>query len=141
MRGDVLFEGLDPALADALTKRGFTALTAVQAAVMEPGLEGRDLRISSQTGSGKTVALGLARPRALVVEPTRELAKQVELELAWLFEAWGTVASVTGGASYRDERRALGMGPAIVVGTPGRMLDYLQQGGISGEELAAVVLD
>jgi len=146
-------------LAGAITKKGYTALTAVQEAVLDPALAGRDLRISSQTGSGKTVAIGLtvreivggesasspkgaARPRALVVAPTRELAKQVEVELSWLYASMRiNVASVTGGGNFRDERRALGSNPGIVVGTPGRLLDHLTRGSIDGTNLGAVVLD
>ncbi|HSO39692.1 MAG TPA: DEAD/DEAH box helicase, partial [Labilithrix sp.] len=157
---DTDLEGLiGPALAGAITKKGYTTLTPVQEAVLDPALEGRDLRISSQTGSGKTVAIGLtlraviegdvasspkgaARPRALVVAPTRELAKQVETELSWLFAPLRVkVASVTGGGDFRDERRALGAGPAIVVGTPGRLLDHLTRGSVDGTQLGAVVLD
>ncbi len=147
-----LEELLGPALARAFADKKYTALTAVQEAVLDPSHKGRDLRISSQTGSGKTVALGLVirdavekgegAPRALVIEPTRELAKQVEDELAWLFGHQGSrVASVTGGASYRDERRALDAKPAIVVATPGRLLDHLSRGGINASQVKAVVLD
>jgi ATP-dependent RNA helicase DeaD len=149
---------LGPALAGAIEKKGFTALTSIQETVLDPALAGRDLRITSQTGSGKTVALGLAlrdlvagappsergiaRPRALVVAPTRELAKQVEEELSWLYAPLGArVASATGGANLRDERRALGVGPAVVVGTPGRLLDHLDRGAIDPSATAAVVLD
>ncbi len=149
---------LGPALSAALDKKGYTELTAVQLAVLDPALEGPDPRLSSQTGSGKTVAIGftlrghldgetearsgIARPRAFVVTPTRELAKQVEAELAWLFEGLEKrVASVIGGASYRDERRALAASPAVVVGTPGRLLDHLERGGIDPELVGVVVLD
>jgi ATP-dependent RNA helicase DeaD len=146
---------LGPALAGALENRGFTALTSVQQTVLDPSLAGRDLRITSQTGSGKTVALGFAlrdlvagarapapRPVALVVAPTRELAKQVEEELTWLYAPLGArVASATGGASLRDERRALAAGPAVVVGTPGRLLDHLDRGAIDPSATRAVVLD
>ncbi|MEA2749553.1 MAG: ATP-dependent helicase DeaD, partial [Myxococcales bacterium] len=150
---------LGPELASAIAKKGYTALTPVQEAVLDPAHAGRDLRISSQTGSGKTLAIGFivreaikgdtgsspkgaARPRALVVAPTRELAQQVEVELSWLFAPLRVkVAAVTGGGNYRDERRALGSGPAIIVGTPGRLLDHLQRGAIDGTQLAAVVLD
>lgn len=150
---------IGPELASAIAKKGYTTLTPVQEAVLDPALAGRDLRISSQTGSGKTIAIGFtvrdvvagdtassdkgaARPRALVVAPTRELAKQVEVELSWLYAPMRVkVASVTGGGNYRDERRALGSGPAIVVGTPGRLLDHLQRGAIDGTQLGAVVLD
>src|SRR5689334_10966589 len=95
---------LGPSLAGALEQRGFERLTTVQEAVLDPALAGRDLRITSQTGSGKTVAIGLAlrelvqaageaaggrpngaKPCAIVVAPTRELAKQVEEELRWLY--------------------------------------------------------
>src|SRR5437868_14980036 len=100
------------ALAGALAQRGFVALTSVQRTVLDPALAGRDLRITSQTGSGKTVAIGFAlrrlldgertaaggfaRPRAFVVAPTRELAKQVEEELSWLYAPLGArIASAT----------------------------------------------
>jgi len=149
---------LSPELMSALEGKGYTELTAVQKGVLEPSLAGSDLRISSQTGSGKTVAIGLtlralpladsaaergiARPRALVVAPTRELAQQVERELSWLYAGHGArVASATGGASYRIEQRAFSRGPGIVVGTPGRLLDHLTRGAIDPSQVAAVVLD
>ncbi len=150
---------IGPQLAGAIAKKGYAALTAVQQAVLDPSLAGRDLRISSQTGSGKTVAIGLtlreilsqesassakgaARPRALVVTPTRELATQVQGELSWLYAPLKVgVASVIGGGNFRDERRALGSGPGILVGTPGRLLDHLTRGSVDGSNLGAVVLD
>ena len=155
---DEVNNALGPALASALDKKGYTELTPVQKAVLDPALEGRDLRITSQTGSGKTVAIGftlrkiiegdcsardgIARPKAMVVAPTRELAKQVEEELSWLFAPSRVkIASATGGASIRDERRALAGGPAIVVGTPGRLLDHLDRGGIDATQVGAVVFD
>jgi ATP-dependent RNA helicase DeaD len=149
---------LDPALATALTERGYTELTPVQAAVLDPALTGRDLRITSQTGSGKTLAIGFAvrdlvqgpsdlghaegSPRSLVVTPTRELAKQVEAELSWLFAPrHARVVSVTGGADVSSERRALARAPAVVVGTPGRLLDHLTRGALDPTAIEAVVLD
>jgi ATP-dependent RNA helicase DeaD len=151
-------ELLGPALGAAISEKGFTELTTVQKAVLDPALAGRDLRVTSQTGSGKTVAIGLvirelagepsrakdklAHPRALVIVPTRELAKQVVQELTWLYAPLNAkVASVTGGAVYRDEHRALSAGPSVIVGTPGRMLDHLNRGSIDPSEVAAVVLD
>jgi ATP-dependent RNA helicase DeaD len=153
-----LSELLGPDLAAALAKKGYTTLTPVQQSVLDPSLEGRDLRISSQTGSGKTLAIGfalrnavtgepvkptpVARPRALVIVPTRELAKQVNDELTWLYAPQRLrIASVIGGSSYRDEHRALSAGPAIVVGTPGRLLDHLNRGGIEAGDVGVVVLD
>jgi len=149
---------IGPELFGALVQRGFTELTSVQEAVLDPALHGRDLRVTSQTGSGKTVALGLAlrelvqgetaaeggaaRPRAIVVAPTRELAHQVEQELTWLYAPLGVrVVTTTGGSSARDERRALGTGPAVIVGTPGRLLDHLSRKSINPSQIAAVVLD
>src|SRR5262245_48822441 len=94
---------LGPSILEALNKKGYTSLTPVQRAVLDPALSDRDLRISSQTGSGKTLAIGfalrdlaraparaergIARPNGMVVTPTRELAKQVEEELTWLYAA------------------------------------------------------
>ncbi|HVY30866.1 MAG TPA: DEAD/DEAH box helicase [Polyangiaceae bacterium] len=155
---DDLSELLSPDLAAALHKKGYTTLTPVQRSVLDPSAAGRDLRISSQTGSGKTLAIGfalrddvsseklqkapVARPQALVIVPTRELAKQVHDELSWLYAPRKLrIAAVTGGSSYRDEHRALSAGPAIVVGTPGRLLDHLNRGGIEAGDVAAVVLD
>jgi len=149
---------LGPALAGALEQKGFKSLTPVQLAVLDPALADRDLRITSQTGSGKTIAIGfalrgllqgakasqkgVARPRALIVAPTRELAKQVEQELRWLYAPLEVrVASATGGASYQDERRALANGPAVIVGTPGRLLDHLGRHAIDPSDLGAIVLD
>jgi ATP-dependent RNA helicase DeaD len=147
---------LDPALVAALEGKGFTTLTEVQRAVLAPSLAGRDLRISSQTGSGKTVAVGLVLygtialprdpaqkgPRALVIAPTRELARQFENELSWLYAKVGTkVASITGGASYRDEHRALASRPDVVVGTPGRLIDHLERGTLDLTSADSVVLD
>jgi ATP-dependent RNA helicase DeaD len=149
---------LGPALAGALEQKGYKQLTPVQQSVLSEAVAGRDLRITSQTGSGKTLAIGfalrdlvggatkqkggMARPVALVVAPTRELARQVEQELAWFYAPLNAkVASATGGADYRDERRALAVGPALVVGTPGRLLDHLGRGSIDPSQLGAIVLD
>jgi len=141
---------------EALVGRGFTELTLVQQAVMDPELAEADLRVSSQTGSGKTVALGLLigqmflreertpgkNPFALVIAPTRELAAQVAGELTWLFEGKGArVVVVTGGTSGGLERRELSRGATIVVGTPGRLLDHLRRGSVDATEIRVVVLD
>jgi ATP-dependent RNA helicase DeaD len=149
---------LGPELWAALARKGYAQLTSVQEAVLDPALEGRDLRITSQTGSGKTLAIGFALrpwvlpspvtaqagslPRALVVAPTRELARQTQAELGWLYaDCKARVVAITGGASFRDERRELARGPAVVVGTPGRLLDHLGRGSIDPSALAAIVLD
>ena len=158
MTGPDLTQLVGPALASALATKGYHTLTAVQEAVLDDALEGRDLRITSQTGSGKTIAIGFAirdllddlttpyggaaRPRVLVLAPTRELAKQVADELTWLFAPLRVrVAAVTGGAGYIDQKRALASNPAVLVATPGRLRDALERGKIDASSLAAVVLD
>jgi ATP-dependent RNA helicase DeaD len=152
------FSQLPSLLADALNKRGYTDLTPVQAAVLKPKAAGRDLIVSAQTGSGKTVAFGLAmasdlvgvagsvepssRPLALMVAPTRELALQVSRELMWLYGAAGArIATCVGGMDASKERRSLAHGAQIVVGTPGRLRDHLERGALDLSGLKAVVLD
>ncbi len=149
-------QNIDPTLAKALTDRGYTSLTPVQLAVLEPEAQGRDLLVSARTGSGKTVAYGLVlaqslleadgsltpfgAPKALVIAPTRELAMQVQRELQWLY-AGARVASCVGGMDPRSERRALDLGCHIVVGTPGRLRDHLERGNLRLDQLGAVILD
>jgi ATP-dependent RNA helicase DeaD len=152
------FNSVLPALGQALTRRGYTVLTPVQEAVLAEDLVDADVLVSAQTGSGKTVAFGMAiaptllgqadrfgsaaSPLALAIAPTRELALQVRRELAWLFELTGArLASCVGGMDMREERRALSRGAHIVVGTPGRLRDHIERGSLDLSGLRAVVLD
>ena len=135
-----------------------TTATPVQAQVIEPDAEGRDLIVSAQTGSGKTVAFGLAMaaqflddngkalfalgPAALVIAPTRELALQVARELDWLYAKTGArIVACVGGMDAMKERRALAQGATIVVGTPGRLRDHLERGALDLSHLKVAVLD
>lgn len=153
-----VFENVPPALSRALAARGFEGLTAVQSGVLAPELQGADLLVSAQTGSGKTVAFGLTlantllegkqqldppgAPLALIIAPTRELAMQVRGEIEWLYApTGGRIASCVGGMDMRDERRSLGQGAHIVVGTPGRLVDHIRRGSLEMDSLKAVVLD
>ncbi|MDP3369282.1 MAG: DEAD/DEAH box helicase, partial [Brevundimonas sp.] len=141
----------------ALSERGYAEPTPVQSAVLEAE-QGRDLLVSAQTGSGKTVAFGLAlaptllgeaekfaefgAPVALVIAPTRELALQVSNELQWLYAQTGArIVSCVGGMDPKVERQALNRGCHIVVGTPGRLRDHLERGSLDLTTLKAVVLD
>ncbi len=152
------FSSTNPPLARALAERNYDRLTPVQTAVLADDAAGRDLLVSAQTGSGKTVAYGLAiaknllgdaerferaaAPLALIVAPTRELALQVHRELAWLYlYADARVVSCVGGMDPRREQRELAAGAHIVVGTPGRLCDHLRRGRLDISELKAVVLD
>jgi len=152
------FRSAHPALARALAGRAYTEATPVQAATLDPQIEGRDLIVSAQTGSGKTVAYGIAiasdilppdgplepagEPRALIVAPTRELAMQVRRELEWLYAQTGArIVSCVGGMDPRSERTQLQAGAHIVIGTPGRLRDHLERGRLLIGKLRVVVLD
>lgn len=152
------FPALTPPLARALAERNYDSPTPVQLAVLGEDAIDRDLLVSAQTGSGKTVAYGLAMakdlldgaerfeqagaPLALIVAPTRELALQVQRELTWLYEhARARVVSCVGGMDPRREQRELAAGAHIVVGTPGRLCDHLRRNRLDISELKVVVLD
>ncbi len=163
--------GAHPALQSALAARGYRTPTPVQEAVLAPAIRGRDLLVSSRTGSGKTVAFGLllaeallgeraaqdralaatsapggfgpaSAPLGLVVAPTRELALQVHRELTWLLaDAAGRVVACVGGMDPRREARLLAGGAHVVVGTPGRLRDHLDRRNLDLGAVAAAVLD
>ncbi len=152
------FSTLPLPLTEALVARGYVTPTPVQAAVIQPEAIGRDLVVSAQTGSGKTVAFGIAAadellkgigvmpapglPLALVIAPTRELALQVSRELAWLYaKAGARISTCVGGMDASKERRSLGHGTHIVVGTPGRLRDHLERGALDLSVLRVAVLD
>lgn len=152
------FPSAHPTLGRALAARGYSVPTAVQLAILDGDKAGRDLLVSAQTGSGKTVAFGLAiapallgaaerlpqaaEPLALIIAPTRELAMQVQRELEWLYAGTGArVVSNVGGMDARAEARQLELGAHIVVGTPGRLRDHLERKRLVLDKLTAVVLD
>jgi ATP-dependent RNA helicase DeaD len=152
------FPTTHPALSRALSERDYKDATPVQTAVVAEEAEGRDLLVSAQTGSGKTIAFGLALadtllegaeamgpagdPLALIIAPTRELALQVQRELSWLYHYAGArIVSCVGGMDPGQERRELARGAHIVVGTPGRLRDHLERRALKVSELKAAVLD
>jgi ATP-dependent RNA helicase DeaD len=152
------FSSVHPALGRALAARNYVDPTPVQTAVLAEGASERDLLVSAQTGSGKTVAFGLALaprllgtgerigppgpPRALVVTPTRELALQVSRELEWLYASTGArITTCVGGMDPRRESQLLARGVHIVVGTPGRLCDHLERRSLVLAKLEAIVLD
>lgn len=153
-----LSSGLLPdTLVRSFAARGHTDLTPVQAAVLATPAHGRDLVVSAPTGSGKTIAYGLAlagqilagdgrarpsaRPLALVVAPTRELAAQIATELETLYRDTGVrLACVTGATHPQADLRAL-RGATVVIGTPGRLSDHLRRGHLNVNGLLALVLD
>ncbi|KAL2345558.1 hypothetical protein Fmac_006843 [Flemingia macrophylla] len=146
-------------LVETLHTRGITHLFPIQRAVLVPALEGRDIIARAKTGTGKTLAFGIPMikgltqddsapshrrsgklPRALVLAPTRELAKQVEKEIKESAPYLNTVC-VYGGVSYVTQQSALSRGVDVVVGTPGRIIDLINGNSLKLSEVQYLVLD
>jgi superfamily II DNA/RNA helicase len=150
--------GLAPALVQAAARSGFATPTAIQAAAIPAILQGRDVRGSAQTGSGKTAAFSLPllqrltepreqgprRIRALVLVPTRELAAQVGgtmHELAQHLPERLKIVTAFGGVSINPQMMSLRGGADIVVATPGRLLDLVEHNALRLDAVAMLVLD
>ena len=141
-----------PAIERAVAEAGWVEPTAIQQKSMPVLRDGIDLVGQAQTGSGKTGAFGipllerldpdLKAVQALVVVPTRELAEQVSTELSRLGKYAGlrTVA-VYGGVGYEKQVQGIRRGDPIVVGTPGRIIDHLEKGALSFDDVKLVILD
>ena len=141
----------------AVDELGFTNLTRVQAEVLPFSLAGRDVVAQAQTGSGKTAAYLLTifthllrnprlsppeTPRALIVAPTRELAVQIAGDAEGLGHHAGIRTHVVfGGLDYRKQREILERGTDLLVGTPGRLIDYHRKGSYSLRKTEMVVID
>ncbi|MDE2249529.1 MAG: DEAD/DEAH box helicase, partial [Xanthomonadaceae bacterium] len=148
--------GLAPALLRALADYGYTRPTPIQAAAIPPSLEGHDLLAAAQTGTGKTAAFALPllqklstsgqtmtrRPRALVLTPTRELAAQVHENLRDYGKHMQVSATtIFGGVSMGPQINALRRGVDIVIATPGRLIDHMQQRTLDLSAVETLVLD
>jgi ATP-dependent RNA helicase RhlE len=146
--------GLDARVVGALSRAGFDAALPVQAAAIPAVLAGRDVVVSAQTGSGKTIAylapltsLVANAPRrrgvrVVVLVPTRELALQVADVAQMLGRATHLpCAAVYGGVGFGEQTKALRGGVPVVVSTPGRMLDHMKRGNCQLHHVDAVVLD
>jgi ATP-dependent RNA helicase RhlE len=149
--------GLDGRILQSLTEEGYEAPTPIQAQAIPHALAGRDILGIAQTGTGKTAAFGLpllhrleqskVRPprggcRALILSPTRELASQIADSLKAYGRHLGlSVAVVFGGVPHGPQRRALSAGIDILVATPGRLQDHLDQGTARLDRVEALVLD
>ena len=147
--------GLPEPLLRALAANGFTDPFPIQAATLPDALAGRDLLGRGETGSGKTLAFGLAvlarlagersrprRPRGLVLVPTRELATQVLDALVPFTKALGlSAAAVVGGMSFNRQSSELQRGVDVLVATPGRLADHLDQGTCSLGDVTITAID
>ena len=148
--------GLAPALLRALADYGYTQATPIQAAAIPPALEGHDLLAAAQTGTGKTAAFALPllqklstsgqtmtrRPRALILTPTRELAAQVHENLRDYGKHMQVSATtIFGGVSMGPQINALRRGVDVVIATPGRLMDHMQQRTLDLSGVETLILD
>jgi ATP-dependent RNA helicase RhlE len=148
--------GLAPALLRALAEYGYTQATPIQAAAIPAALEGHDLLAAAQTGTGKTAAFALPllqklstsgqtmtrRPRALILTPTRELAAQIHDNM----RSYGkhiqvSATTIFGGVSMGPQINALRRGVDVVIATPGRLMDHMQQRTLDLSAVETLVLD
>ena len=152
-----VFSLLDPSLQRAVKETGYQTPTPIQSKSIQPLLKGRDLMACSQTGTGKTAAFVLpmlhqlarskatrasGEPRALILAPTRELARQIDDSI----EKYGRYMPVShtvifGGVGQNPQVAALRKGVDIVVATPGRLLDLMNQRAIRLNRVEFFVLD
>lgn len=142
---------VDKRLHDNIVHKGFTTPTPIQDQTIELGLEGKDVIGIANTGTGKTAAFLVPilhrlmtdrNAKALIVAPTRELAQQIETERRSLSKGGGVYgALLIGGSSYGPQLRDLRSNPNVVVGTPGRIKDHIEQRSLDLSRYNLVVLD
>jgi ATP-dependent RNA helicase RhlB len=146
---DVVLKGIE--------ETGFTDCTPIQEKALPLALAGKDVAGQAQTGTGKTAAFlvslftrllnqkksgGEHHPRALILAPTRELVVQIEKDAQLLGKYAGfNIQAIYGGVDYMKQRDALKAGADIVIGTPGRLIDYLKQKVYSLKDVEALVID
>jgi ATP-dependent RNA helicase RhlB len=151
--------GLQPSLVQALHELGFERCTPIQAQALPLALAGQDVAGQAQTGTGKTAAFLLATfqrlltnpahperkassPRALCIAPTRELAVQIHKDAESLGKYTGLkLAVVYGGAGYDTQRETLQRGVDVLIGTPGRLIDYFKQHVFDLREIEVAIMD
>ncbi len=145
--------GVDPSILKALEELGFEEPSPVQAAAVPVLFEGRDLIAQAQTGTGKTAAFAIPmlqyltpgqsqRPQALVLAPTRELALQVADEIGKIGKYLQVrELALYGGSPIERQIRALRAGVAVVIGTPGRVIDHIERGTLKLDHIRTFVLD
>ncbi|KAJ8770338.1 hypothetical protein K2173_014948 [Erythroxylum novogranatense] len=153
---DIAKLGISQEIVSALAGRGISKLFPIQRAVLEPAMQGRDLFGRARTGTGKTLAFGIPimdkilqfnakhgrgrNPLALVMAPTRELARQVEKEFRESAPSLDSIC-LYGGTPITRQMRELDYGVDVVVGTPGRIIDLMKRGSLNLSEVQYVVLD
>ena len=149
----------EPSIMQGIEATGFTHCTPIQAETLPVALEGRDIAGQAQTGTGKTAAFALAtlqtlltqpasehrkanQPRAIILAPTRELVVQIEKDARALAQFTDLkIGAVFGGTGYESQKEMLQKGVDILVGTPGRLIDYFKQHIYNLKAIQVVVLD
>jgi ATP-dependent RNA helicase RhlE len=151
MTSDFQHFGLHEAVVHGVQSMGYSEPTPIQAQAIPVILSGRDLMGSAQTGTGKTAAFALpllsllqkhGKMRCLILEPTRELAAQVETALrdySRFFDV--TVGMIHGGVAHGPQREMLQRGVDVLVATPGRLLDFMEEGDVNLSQIQYLVLD
>lgn len=145
---------LEPRLLQGIADRGYTEMTSVQEKTLAQTLRGRDVSVQSQTGTGKTAAFLITlfdrmlkdtaaqRKKALIITPTRELAVQIEKEARLLNRHLNfSIVSLYGGVRYEGQLSALKKGTDIIIGTPGRLLDFCRKGQLNLKQVGILVID
>ena len=158
---DVVFSsfGLAPELMQGIEEAGFSKCTPIQAETLPVALAGKDVAGQAQTGTGKTAAFLIAvynhllhkpadekrkpsQPRALMLAPTRELAIQIHSDAEVIGRHTGLkLALAYGGTGYDEQRERIAAGVDILIGTPGRLIDYFKQHVYDLKQIDALVLD
>jgi ATP-dependent RNA helicase RhlE len=143
--------GLSGPVLRAIARTGYTEPTPIQAQAVPLALEGKDIIGASQTGTGKTAAFGLpiicqmkpsTKVQCLVLEPTRELAAQVEDQMnVFSYYKPLNVVLLHGGVGYGHQIEALENKPDVIIATPGRMLDHMEKGNLDLSDVKFLVLD
>ena len=155
------FESLNipESLKRGIAELGYTRCTPIQAQTLPVALTGHDVAGQAQTGTGKTAAFLIAlfnrlltvpipsdkplnAPRAIVIAPTRELAVQIHSDAEGIAKYSGLkLAIVFGGVDYEKQRRVLEEGVDVLIGTPGRIIDYFKQGVFDLRHIQVAVMD
>ena len=143
--------GIAPKLLDVILKLGFTTPTSIQHKAIPVAVEGKDIIGIAQTGTGKTLAFGIplvqqilqaGRGKGLIILPTRELALQVNEAIQKIGKSFGIKTAVLiGGAPIRNQIRELSYNPHVVIGTPGRIIDHLEQRTLNLHDVSILILD
>src|SRR3989344_8187134 len=142
--------GIAPGILSVLEKLGYSAPTPIQHHSIPVTIQGKDIVGIAQTGTGKTLAFGIPmiqrlaslKGRGLVLLPTRELALQVDVEFRKIGHSLGLrTAVLIGGASMRPQVDAIRRNPHIIIATPGRLIDHLEQKIVTLDKISILVLD